>query len=250
MLPLVHPDRRPLTITAGPDLAHLEPFAAGDPWGPPWATTWFRLDGTRPDGWADRRIEAVIDLGFNREPRRLPVRGPRRRMQRRRHLARPAGHPPAADELSARRLDRRRDRAARSGIQPVVPPVPAVPQGSLDTVDDVRRSTGSVAAELVVVDPDAEALAYDLEVVDGMMRTLRLDDPRRVKLLRALDQRARPPPRRRRRAPAVAAVARRRRRRRVTARSPSATRTSTPPGCGRSARPAASACGRSRRRRR
>ena len=55
VLPLVHPDRRPLTITAGPDLDHLEPFEVGSPWGAPWATTWFRFDGTRPDGWAGRR---------------------------------------------------------------------------------------------------------------------------------------------------------------------------------------------------
>ena len=59
-------------------------------------------------------------------------------------------------------------------------------QGALDTAGEApiyrfRR------AELVVVDPDAEALAYDLEVVDGVMRTLRPDDPRRVKMRRALE---------------------------------------------------------------
>ena len=73
------------------------------------------------------------------------------------------------------------------------------PLGSLDTAGEApiyrfRR------AELVVVDPDAEALAYDLEVLDGVMRTLRLDDPRRVKMLRALEACARSAPRRRRRA--------------------------------------------------
>ena len=81
VLPLVHPDRRPLTIEAGPDLDHLEPFEAGSPWGAPWGTTWFRFDGTRPDGWAGRRVEAVIDLGFHLESARIPMRGARRRAQ-------------------------------------------------------------------------------------------------------------------------------------------------------------------------
>jgi alpha-mannosidase len=69
---------------------------------------------------------------------------------------------------------------------------PAFPQfrpsrlGSLDTAGEApiyrfRR------AELVLVDTDAEALAYDLEVLDGVMRTMRLDDPRRVRYLRALE---------------------------------------------------------------
>ncbi len=56
VLPLVNPERRPLTIAAGPDLDHLEPFAAGSPWGAPWATTWFRFDGTRPT--AGRLVES------------------------------------------------------------------------------------------------------------------------------------------------------------------------------------------------
>ena len=65
VLPLVHVDRRPLTIEAGPDLDHLTPFDVGSSWGAPWATTWFRLSGEIPPEWAGRRVEAVIDLGFH-----------------------------------------------------------------------------------------------------------------------------------------------------------------------------------------
>ena len=37
-------------------------FAIGDPWGPAWATTWFRLTGEVP---ADlTHAELVVDLGF------------------------------------------------------------------------------------------------------------------------------------------------------------------------------------------
>ncbi len=186
VLPLVHPDRRPLTVTAGPDLDHLEPFTIGSPWGPPWGTTWFELTGTRPDEWARKRVEAVIDLGF---------------------------HPNAAGfQCEGLLVDRAADGAIRAlqGIHPrrtnyalddstgdvtlllEAASNPAFPQfrpsslGSLDTAGETpiyrfRR------AELVVVDADAEALAYDLEVLDGVMRTIRLDDPRRVKLLRAIE---------------------------------------------------------------
>ncbi len=52
-------------------------------------------------------------------------------------------------------------------------------------------------AELVRVDTDAEALLHDLTVLDAVMRTLPLDDPRRsrirVAMVRALDVLAHPP---------------------------------------------------------
>src|SRR5215203_5767859 len=37
-------------------------FAIGDPWGPAWATTWFRLTGEVPADLA--HSELVVDLGF------------------------------------------------------------------------------------------------------------------------------------------------------------------------------------------
>ena len=37
----------------------------GDRWGPPWNTTWFRVTGAVPQGWAGRTVEAVIDIGFD-----------------------------------------------------------------------------------------------------------------------------------------------------------------------------------------
>ena len=64
VLPLVHPQRRPLAVEAGPSLAALHPFAVGERWGPPWGTTWFRFSGEVPAAWAGQRVEALIDLGF------------------------------------------------------------------------------------------------------------------------------------------------------------------------------------------
>ena len=64
VLPLVHPERRPLTVEAGPTLDEVVPFAVGQRWGPPWGTTWFRFTGAVPAAWSGRRVEALLDLGF------------------------------------------------------------------------------------------------------------------------------------------------------------------------------------------
>ena len=52
VLPLVHPERRPLAVEAGPSLEDLAPFAVGQRWGAPWGTTWFRFEGEVPAAWA------------------------------------------------------------------------------------------------------------------------------------------------------------------------------------------------------
>ena len=41
------------------------PFRAGEPWGPPWSTTWFHVTGRVPESWAGKKVVALIDLGFD-----------------------------------------------------------------------------------------------------------------------------------------------------------------------------------------
>ncbi|HXN91482.1 MAG TPA: alpha-mannosidase [Candidatus Sulfotelmatobacter sp.] len=41
------------------------PFQVGDNWGSPWSTTWFHVRGRVPDGWAGKRVVALLDLGFD-----------------------------------------------------------------------------------------------------------------------------------------------------------------------------------------
>jgi alpha-mannosidase len=41
------------------------PIKVGDPWGPPWSTTWFHVRGRVPADWAGQRVVAVFDLGFD-----------------------------------------------------------------------------------------------------------------------------------------------------------------------------------------
>jgi alpha-mannosidase len=43
----------------------FKPIKVGDPWGPPWSTTWFHVRGAVPAEWAGQRVVAVFDLGFD-----------------------------------------------------------------------------------------------------------------------------------------------------------------------------------------
>lgn len=55
----------PLPIAEGPGLDYT-PFPAGSQWGPPWATTWFHVRATVPHEWEGQRVEALMDLGFEK----------------------------------------------------------------------------------------------------------------------------------------------------------------------------------------
>ncbi len=192
VLPLVHPQRRSLAVEAGAALDQLGPFAVGQPWGRPWATTWFRFTGEVPMAWSGRRVEALLDLGFRadspgfqceglvRDAKGRPVQGVHPRRQ-----AVLVTSGPGPVELVV--------EAAANPLFPQFRPSPLGDPATAgtDPLYSLER------AELVVVDSDAEALLHDLDVLDGTMRTLALDDPRRarirVAIARALDVLASPP---------------------------------------------------------
>jgi alpha-mannosidase len=185
VLPAVHHDRRALTIESGHDPEHLGPFAAGRMWGPPWSTTWFGLTGSIPDAWIDRRVEAIIDLGFTSAPAGFQAEGLVVEVR------------PDGTRLPRQGIHPRRTNYAIDGTpgsvrllveatsNPSFPQFTPSPMGSPDTAGDAplyrfRR------ADLVVVDPTTEALAHDLDVLDGVMRSLGPHDPDRERLLAAL----------------------------------------------------------------
>ena len=137
------------------------------------------------------RIEAVIDLGFTRSPAGFQAEGLVVERARRRLDSPAAGHSPAAHELRTRRQTPRsstcssrlrRIRRSRSSRRRS--------QGLPDTAstDPIYRFR---TADLVLVDVETEALVHDLDVLDGVMRSLALGDPRRAKLRRAIARSAR-----------------------------------------------------------
>lgn len=73
--PAIHAAKVPFTVTAvqlpgEPEPAQQAsqrdhtPYQVGAPWGPAWGTTWFHLEARVPEDFAGKRLEAVIDLGF------------------------------------------------------------------------------------------------------------------------------------------------------------------------------------------
>ena len=185
VLPLVHPGQRPLTIAAGPDVDHLEPFEVGSSWGAPWATTWFRLSGDIPTEWAGRRVEAVIDLGFHQRAAGFQCEGLVVDLESDGSFMPLQGIHPRRTNFAVEPVAGPITLYLEAASNPMFPQFTPSPLGSLDTAGD-RVLYRFRRASLVVVDPEAEALAYDIEVLDGVMRSLALDDPRRSRLLRTL----------------------------------------------------------------
>ena len=183
VLPLVERERVPLRITAGPTLADQAPFEPGQTWGAPWATTWFVFTGEVPDHWSGRRVEAVLDLGFRSDAAGFqceglivdddgrPVQGihPRRTNHR---IDAVAG--PATIRLEA---------ASNPSFRQFVPS----PLGDPETAGD-RPLYRFRHAHLALIDDAAEALVHDLDVLDGVMRALPRDAPRRARLLTVLSE--------------------------------------------------------------
>ena len=45
--------------------ADYTPTAPGQPWGPAWGTSWFRVTATVPEHWDGQTVEMLIALGFD-----------------------------------------------------------------------------------------------------------------------------------------------------------------------------------------
>ena len=167
------------------------PVERGAPWGPPWSTTWFRISGKVPPGWAGRRVEAVLDLGFNDRSPGFQAEG----------LAF------GVDGTVLKAVSPKNnwlpvDSGVIAGgrwtcfVEAVA--MPAI----VGSRDDPFRPTdlGGIGtsgseplyvlggADLVVVDEAALALALDVEVLLGLMGGLPVRDPRRHEVLRALER--------------------------------------------------------------
>ncbi len=187
VLALVELDRRPLVVTAGPTPDEQAPFEVGTRWGPPWATTWFTFRGELPAEWTGRRVEALLDLGFHPDAAGFQCEG---------LIVDDEGRP--VQGIHPRRMHHRVDSVPgpvtirlEAASNPSFPQFRPSPLGSPATAGNeplyrLRR------AELLLVDGEAESLAHDLDVLDGLMRTFADDDPRRARfrhvLVAALDR--------------------------------------------------------------
>ncbi|WCD93647.1 alpha-mannosidase [Microbacterium sp. nov. GSS16] len=195
--PAVHSARVPLEIAAhhlpGEPIASAEglaldfqPFTAGSMWGPAWGTTWFRLRGEVSAEWSGKRVEALIDLGFDinmpgfqcealvYRPDGTPVKSinPRNQWV---PVEAVAGHP----------VELFLEAAANPVLLDYHPFLPT-------QEGDIRTSSPEPLyrvrhMDLAVFEPEVFDLSLDLEVLIELQAELPETSPRRMRILQALD---------------------------------------------------------------
>ncbi|MFE4618304.1 alpha-mannosidase [Streptomyces sp. NPDC056747] len=184
--------------------APYEPVTLGHRWGPAWTTSWFRISGRVPEEWAGRRVEAVVDIGFNftgagfsseglvyradgtvvkaLNPRNayIPVADPAVGGEEFTYYVEAAANPNLNDDhLPSHTGDRPSWLTGRDG-----------------NGDDRHDHSGFAGApiyqllrlDLAVFDSEVWELAQDLDVLGELMRELPESEPRRWQLLRTIER--------------------------------------------------------------
>ncbi|MET8824498.1 glycoside hydrolase family 38 C-terminal domain-containing protein [Streptomyces sp. NPDC004610] len=198
--PALYRHREPMDITAwtvpGEPVsaqsalrADYRSFTAGDAWGAPWSTTWFRFRARIPRRWAGRRVEALFDLGFD------PARGPGGQAEGLVHDEN--GKPLQGLHPGHRTVLLHRSAAGDEPVRLLVeaaahPPIAAA-TGHGTPYGDPLTAGGTPLyrlerADLVVREDDIWHLIHDMEVLEELMRELPEALPRRHLIRRALEQ--------------------------------------------------------------
>ncbi|WP_306214802.1 alpha-mannosidase [Actinoplanes sp. RD1] len=194
ILPAVHPATVPLEVAAhalpGEPIPPAEglalPFApheVGTPWGPAWNTTWFRLRGEVPAEWHGKRVEALVDLGFD-------VNMPGFQCEALVYLA--DGTPvksinprnqwiPVAGETVEFYLE-----AAANPVLLDYHPFLPTREGDIET-SSKRPLYTTRRMDLALLDEEVYELALDIDVLLELQAELPASGPRRMRILQALD---------------------------------------------------------------
>ncbi|SDG18580.1 alpha-mannosidase [Lentzea fradiae] len=164
--------------------AAYSPAQVGDAWGAPWSTSWFRLTGSVPEAWEGKQVEVVLDLGFTHPGPGFQAEG----------LAYTAqGEPIKGIEprntylpVEGRDVLLYLEAAGNPTILDFHPFLPT-PLGDKATAG-TEPLYKVLKAELAVFQPQVWHLMLDIEVLQGLMKELPGHDPRRHKVLHALDR--------------------------------------------------------------
>jgi alpha-mannosidase len=164
--------------------ASYEPARVGDPWGPPWSTSWFKLTAQVPPEWAGKQVEVVVDLGFTHPGPGFQAEG----------LAyNAAGEPVKGIEprntylpVTGSEVLYYLEAAGNPTILDFHPFLPT-PLGDKATAG-TEPLYKILRADIAVFNPDVWHLITDLEALQGLMKELPSHEPRRHKILHAIDQ--------------------------------------------------------------
>jgi alpha-mannosidase len=169
------------------------PGVVGAPWGPAWGTTWFKLTGRVPAGWAGRRVEALIDLGFDVNMTGFQCEA----------LAYRAGDA-GSDPIPVKSINPRNQwvpiTETAAGDEPVElyleaasNPVlldyhPFLPTQEGDILTSSKEPLYRARRmDLAVFEPEVFDLSLDLEVLFELQAELPATSPRRMRILQAMD---------------------------------------------------------------
>ena len=198
IVPAIYPSRVPLAVAshqldAGPiDPAEamglgFAPYSVGTPWGPAWGTTWFRIRGEVPSDWAGKRVEALIDLGFDPSMTGFQCEG---------LVHRPDGH--TLKSINPRNQWVPVSASAHGGesveffIEAASNPVllehhPFLPTQEGDILTSAAEPLYTTRAmDLAIRDTEVYELSLDIEVLLELQAELPVG-PRRARILQGLD---------------------------------------------------------------
>ncbi|GAA4373343.1 alpha-mannosidase [Paeniglutamicibacter cryotolerans] len=163
------------------------PYTVGTPWGAAWGTTWFKISGTVPAQWAGKRVEALIDLGFNANLPGFQCEG---------LVYRPDGttvksiNPrnqwiPVADVAAGGEPVEYFIEAAANPVLLQEHPFLPTTEGDILT-SSPRKIYATGRMDLAVFEPEVHELALDLRVLLELQGQLP-DGPRKMRILQAMD---------------------------------------------------------------
>ncbi|UGY93986.1 alpha-mannosidase [Streptomyces gobiensis] len=161
--------------------APYRPTAVGERWGPAWGTTWFKVTGRIPRQWSGCTVEAVLDLGFDRDMPGFQCEG---------LVYRADGE--AVKALNPRNAWVRVDKPEvelyiEAAANPILTAHAPSYEGDRLTASDeplyrLRRM------DLAIFQTEVWELVQDLEVLGGLMLELPVADARRWEILRAIER--------------------------------------------------------------
>lgn len=170
--------------------ATYTPIAVGAPWGPPWATTWFRLTAVIPEAMSGRPVDVVIDLGFDANEAGFQAEA----MVWRQHVDgdwRPfRGIHPRNNSF---RLTDSAVAGERVDVLVEAASNPSITDGFPDPNSDILTSPRTPryvlrTFDLRVVAQDVWELHEDIHICRGLLTVLGEHDPRRAEIFMALER--------------------------------------------------------------
>ncbi|MRH87696.1 alpha-mannosidase [Nocardia sp. SYP-A9097] len=197
IVPAIYPESVPLRastwVAPGEPVEVAEGLAAprtpvesGARWGAPWGTSWLTVEGTVPQGWAGKTVEALIDLGFDQNMTGFQCEGlvyradgsPVKGLHPRNQWVR-VGAPAVGGEKVLLHVE--------AASNPIIPFFGPTALGDKITAGgDPQYRLGRL--DLAVFDEEVWQLVQDLEVLGELMHEMPEDPARRYDIVRAIER--------------------------------------------------------------